>query len=51
MQNMTFFAFAQTVFAYRVYVAGVAAPEKANNGSDVLTLDLPSFTALLTKFP
>jgi hypothetical protein len=42
---MTFFGFAQTIFAYRLYLVCAPSDEKAVNGADLYTLTLPELTA------
>jgi hypothetical protein len=43
MSDLTFFGFAQTIFAYRTYVASIPVPEKAENNSDLLAMSLAGF--------
>lgn len=52
MKQLSFVAFAQTIFGYRLYVE-CAMPGKtvAVNGSDVLTLDDANFKLCYTKLP
>lgn len=51
MQDMNFYTFAQTIFAYRMWVKACSAPEKAVNGSDIVFMNFADFEATYTKFP
>lgn len=50
MKNLSIYAFAQTIFGYRMYTKhSVQAP--APNGSDLLTMDMTQFSAAVKEFP
>lgn len=49
---MNFFAFAQTIFAYRLYVdSTIGSKATATNGGDVLTMKEADFLTCITKLP
>lgn len=50
MEEMNFFGFAQTIYAYRLYVRSDTAPAKEGK-ADLISMTYPQYQAAIAEFP